>query len=200
MSSARIERSIFILPFSSSLQMFPTFWGDQPVQCLYNVNYRYSCFTSRGISTCLRYSRIGYTIICMCFSLIGLFVLGQAKVMPDADFKNFTIGVTSSVAGGGFVFFMVFAWRMDKTSERLKKIEEEQTQQRQPIEGFKSEIHTLNTTNSVLLQQLVDKANHPTTNTLPTPANFTGKPKDITKLASSNQVLVASNGHVSNGS
>lgn len=56
------------------------------------------------------------------------------------------------------------------------------------------------TTTNTLLQQLVDKANQPTTNTLPTPPNLTTKPHDIMKLASPDQTAVASNGHASNGS
>jgi type VI protein secretion system component VasK len=146
------------------------------------------------------FTALGYTVVCMGFVLIGLYVLSQAKVMPDADFKNFTIGVASSIAGAGFVFFMVFAWGMDKNSDRLQKMEKEQAQQRQLIEDFKTEIHALNTTNSALLQQLVDKANQPTTNALPTPANLTNMPDITTKLASPDQAVMASNGHVSNGS
>ena len=114
----------------------------------------------------------------------------QSSSIPDVVmfWQNVWIGITTSA----IVILILYLWRMDGTGDMQQDIKDLKKQNKTLEDKLNAQ--------TALIQQLVDKANQPTTNSLVTPTNLTNTPDITTKLASPDQAAVASNGHISNGS
>jgi hypothetical protein len=126
--------------------------------------------------------------------IYGAFVFVLPRIVlgltPDQTTLIQILG--GAAIGQAFINIIYIGFGIDSNRSLINKLDEQAAH----IQALEDKLILTNT----LLQQLVDKANQPTTNALPTPANLTNAPDVTTNLASPDQAVAASNGHVSNGS
>src|SRR6266498_784793 len=120
--------------------------------------------------------------------IYGGFVFLLPRIMPHLMPDQTTIAVVQALGlvllGQGFLNIISIWFGIDSNRSLINKLDEQAAH----IQVLEDKLTLTNT----LLQQVLDRANQPT-NALPTPANLTGNPNDITKLTSPDQAAVASN-------
>lgn len=114
----------------------------------------------------------------------GMVLSAALKRTTQDDAIVFWQSIGSNLSAGALFVLIMYWWQMDSTGDMQKDLKDLKKQNKTLEEKLDAQ--------TALLQQLMDKANHLTTNVLTTPPNLTNTP-------SPDQAVVVSNGHVSNG-
>lgn len=109
-------------------------------------------------------------------------VSAALKRPTQADIIVFWQSIGSSLSSGALFVLIMYWWQIDGTGDMQEDVKDLKKQNKILEDKLNAQ--------TALLQQLVDKANQPTTNTLTTPTNQTVP----------DQTALVSNGHVSNKS